>query len=126
MKNDLTPKHPNDRLSLAQILLAGSAVFCLLALFLVAGIRLSRPDAAAAAVCRQFVRQYGVNATALVPAGQNLRRSDGRLPNVDLRYDPRLPMENPDAGLVFAPRPTRYFSSTKAPQEGQTGFSETE
>ena len=84
-----------------------------------------RPDVAAAKVCRQFVRQYGVHTIALVPAGQNLRLLDGCLPNVDLRYDPRLPMENPDAGLVFLPRPNRYFSSTKAPEERQTGLSET-
>ncbi len=126
MKNDLTSRLPDDRLTQAGILLAGAAVFCLLTLFLVAGTRLLRPDAAAAAVCRQFVRQYGVHTIALVPAGQNLRLSDGRLPNIDLRHDPRLPMENPDAGLVFLPRPTRYFSSTKAPEERQTGLSETE
>ncbi len=126
MRNNLTSRPPNDRLTLAEILLAEAAVFCLLTLFLVAGIRLLRPDAVAVAVCRQFVRQYGVHTIALVPAGQNLRLSDGRLPNVDLRYDPRLPMENPDAGLVFPPRPSRYFSSTKAPEERQTGLSETE
>ncbi|MGD9058011.1 MAG: hypothetical protein PVG40_06170 [Desulfobacterales bacterium] len=126
MKNNLKSRLPSDRLTQAKILLAGAGVFCLLTLFLVAGIRLLRPDAAAATVCRQFVRQYGVHTIALVPVGQNLRRSDGRLPNVDLRHDPRLPMENPDAGLVFLPRPTRYFSSTKAPEERQTGLSETE
>lgn len=126
MKNDLTSRPPNDRLTLAEILLTGAAVFCLLALFLVAGIRLSRPDAVAAAVCRQFVRQYGVHTIALVPAGQNLRRSDGSLPNVDLRYDPRLPMENPDVGLVFPRRLTRYFYSIKAPEERQTELSEIE
>ena len=126
MKNNLKSRLPNDCLTKAEILLAGAAIFCLLTLSLVAGIRLFRPDAAAAAACRQFVRQYGVHTIALVPAGQNIRLSEGRLPNVDLRHDPRLPMENPDAGLVFLPRPTRYFSSTKAPEERQTGLSETE
>jgi hypothetical protein len=126
MKNNLTSRPPNDRLTLAEILLTGAAVFCLLTLSLVAGIRLLRPDGVAAAVCRQFVRQYGVHTIALVPAGQNLRLSDGRQPNVDLRYDPQLPIENPDAGLVFPPRPARYFPSTKAPEESQTGLSETE
>jgi hypothetical protein len=124
MKNNLKSRLPNDCLTQAEILLAGATIFCLLTLSLVAGIRLFRPDAAAA--CRQFVRQYGVHTIALVPAGQNIRRSEGRLPNVDLRYDPRLPMENPDAGLVFPLRPSRYFSSTKAPEERQTGLSETE
>jgi hypothetical protein len=126
MKNNLSSRPANDRLTLAQILLAVAAVFCMLALFLVAGIRFSRPDAAATAVCRQFIRQYGMQSIALVPAGHNLRRSNSRLPNVDLRYDPRLPMENPDAGLVFPPRPARYFSSTKAPEKRQTGLSEIE
>ena len=126
MKNNLKSRLPNDCLTQAEILLAGAAIFCLLTLSLVAGIRLFRPDAAAAAACRQFVRQYGVHTIALVPAGQNIRRSEGRLQNVDLRFDPRLPMENPDAGLVFPQRPSRYFSSTKAPEERQTGLSETE
>jgi hypothetical protein len=126
MKNNLKSRLPNDCLTQAEILLAGATIFCLLTLSLVAGIRLFRPDAAAAAACRQFVRQYGVHTIALVPAGQNIRRSEGRLPNVDLRYDPRLLMENPDAGLVFPQRPSRYFSSTKAPEERQTGLSETE
>lgn len=126
MKNNFKSRLPNDRFTEAEILLAGAAIFCLLALFLVAGLRLLQPDAAAATVCRQFVRQYGVHTIAFVPAGQNLRRSEGSLPTVDLRHDPRLPMENPDAGLVFLPRPTRYFSSTTAPEERQTGLRQTE
>jgi hypothetical protein len=126
MKNKHISRPLTDRLTLAKILLAGAVVFCLLTLFLVAGIRLLRPDAVAAAICRQFVRHYGVHTFALAPAGLNLRLADGGLPNVDLRYDPRLPIENPDAGLVFPPRPTRYFSSTRTPKERQTGLSETE
>jgi hypothetical protein len=126
MKNNLKSRPPNDCLTQTEILLAGAAIFCLLTLSLVAGIRFFRPDAAVAAACRQFVRQYGVHTIALVPAGQNIRRSEGRLQNVDLRFDPRLPMENPDAGLVFPQRPSRYFSSTKTPEERQTGLSETE
>ena len=126
MKNNLTSRPPTDRLTLAAILLAGAMVFCLLAVLLVAGFRLLRPDEIAAAVCRQFVRQYGVPTIALLPAGQKSSHSDGRRPNVDLRYDPRLPMENPDDGLVFLPRPTRYFPSTQPPEEKISGLNETE
>jgi hypothetical protein len=126
MKNERLTRPPEDRLTLAAILLTGVTVFCLLALLMVAGYRLLRLDAVAASVCRQFVRQYGVHTIALMPTGQSLRLSDGHLPNVDLRYDPRLPMENPDAGLVFPPRSARFFSSSQPPQKNQTGLNETE
>ena len=126
MRNMLTSEPPDDRLTQAAILLGGAAVFCLLAIFAVTGFRLWRPDAAAEAVCRQFVRQYGVHTIALMPVGQNLRHSDGRRPFVDLRHDPRLPLENPDDGLVFPPQPARYFFSAPAPDERRTGMSITE
>jgi hypothetical protein len=126
MNSNFISEPLNDHMTLAAILLAGAAAFCLLALLLVAGFRLLRPDESAAAVCRQFVRQYGMHTIALVPAGQNLRHAGGQLPSVDLRYDPRLPMANPDAGLVFPPRPVRYLSSPQPPEEMLTGLNETE
>jgi hypothetical protein len=126
MKNKLASEPPDDRLTLAAILLSGAALFCLLAVLAVTGLRLWRPDAAAEAVCRQFVRRYGAHTIALMPVGQNLRHSDGRRPFVDLRYDPRLPLENPDDGLVFPPQPARYVFSAPAPQDRRTGMSETE
>lgn len=111
MINKAGKRPRNDRLTQAAFLLSGAAVFCLLALLLVAGYGLLRPDAAAETACRQIVRQYGLHAIALMPAGRNARHPDGRLPGVDLRYDPRLPLENPDAGLVFPARPARFSPS---------------
>jgi len=124
MKNNPTSRLPNDRLALAAMLLAGATVFCLLTVLLVIGLTLLRPDVLAAAACRQFVGQYSVHAIALMPPGQYLRLSDGRRPDVDLRYDPRLPMDNPDAGLVFLPQPTRYLSPIQAPEKGQPRLNE--
>lgn len=121
MKNNVAPKTANDRYTPAAILLTGAAVFCVLVLFGIAGSRFLRPDAVAAAACRQFARRYGVHTIAFVPAGHRSRYSEGRLPNVDLRYDPRLPMENPNAGLVFSPRPARYIFSASPPVEKQIG-----
>jgi hypothetical protein len=54
MKNNFKSRLPTDRLSQAESLLAGTAVFCLLTLSLVAGIRLLRQDAVAETVCRPF------------------------------------------------------------------------
>ena len=124
MKNNLTSRPPNDRLTLAAMLLTGTTVFCLLAVLLVTGLRQLRPDAMAAAACRQFVEQYSVHTIALMPPGKYLRHSDGRRPDVDLRYDPRLPMDNPDAGLVFLLQPTRFYSSPRVPAEGPAGLNE--
>jgi len=122
MRSNHTSKPPKDRLNLAAILLVGAVLFCLLAVFIVVGFMLLRPDAVAADACQQFVRQHGLNTTALMPAGKKLRHSDGRMPNVDLRYDPRLPMVDPNAGLVFQPRPAHYSSSTQQLSKSQTGM----
>ena len=124
MKSNRIPKPSKDRLSLAAILLAGAVLLCLVAVSVVFGFMRLRPDAAAEFACRQFVRQYGLNTTALMPAGKILRQ-DGYMPNVDLRYDPRLPMVDPNAGLVFQPRPPRYFSSTMLLEKIQTGMNKT-
>jgi len=126
MKSNRTSKPPKDRLSLAAILLAGAVLFCVLAVYLVVGFMQLRPDAVATDACQQVVRQYGLNTTALMPTGNDLRHSDGRMPNVDLRYDPRLPMVDPNAGLVFQPRPPGYFSSTQLMKNIQTGASKTQ
>lgn len=126
MKSNRTSKPPTDLLSLTAILLAGAVLFCLLAVSMVLGFMLLRPDAVAADACQRFVRQYGLNTTALMPAGKNLRHSDGRMTNVDLRYDPRLPMVEPNAGLVFQPRPPRFFSSTQLLLKSQTGMKKTQ
>ena len=126
MKSNRTSKPPKDLLSLVAILLAGTLLFCLLAVSMVVGFMHLRPDADVADACQQFVRQYGLNTTALMPAGNNLRYPDGRMPNVDLRYDPRLPMVDPNAGLVFQPRPPRYFSSTQLLEKIQTEMNKTQ
>jgi hypothetical protein len=121
MKRNRTSKPPKDRLGLAATLLAGAVLFCLLAVSMVVGCIRLRPDAAAADACQQFVRQYGLNTTALMPTGNDRRHSDGRMPNVDLRYDPRLPLVDPNAGLVFQPRPPGYVSATMPMEKIRTG-----
>ena len=126
MKRNRKSKPPKDRLSLAAILLTGAVLFCLLAVSMVIGFMGLRPDAVAEDAGKQFVRQYGLNTTALMPAGKNLRHPDGLMPNVDLRYDPRLPMADPNAGLVFQPRPPRYFSSTQLLSKSPTGMNKTQ
>jgi len=126
MKRNRPSKPPQDRLILAAILLAGAVLFCLLAVSMVIGFMGLRPDAVAEDACQQFVRQHGLNTTAIIPAGRYLRHSDGRMPNVDLRYDPRLPMADPNAGLVFRPRPPRYFSSTQLLSKSQTEMNKTQ
>jgi len=89
----------DDRLDRAAYVLTSFTVFCAIVLLCMAADAVFRPDTPELQA-RQIVRQFGLDSMALIPTGHPQRHPGGRLPAVDLRHIPRLPLESPDAGVL--------------------------
>ncbi|MGD8294062.1 MAG: hypothetical protein PVF37_20280 [Desulfobacterales bacterium] len=96
-------KLPADRLGISNtigLLILGTAITCLVLLFVHASFR----SFADQRECRQLVRKLGINCLSLLPSGQPLRDIGMINPAIDLRFDPRIGRIHPDsADMILKP-----------------------
>jgi hypothetical protein len=93
-------KLPADRLGISNtigLLILGTAITCLILLFVHASFR----SFADQKECRQLIRTLGINCLSLSPSGQPLRSIGAINPSIDLRFDPRLGRIHPDSADII-------------------------